>query len=109
MFMSSDFDMSTVTSLVFGSGEQAKSSVVANMVRDSLIDFFMTVLPFLDGDNLPDQDYITSHGEEDGFTHDGRLLYVAVTRAKTSLILLYTGELTSLLPVDESLYHRVKP
>ena len=59
--------------------------------------------------SVDDPDYIASHGEEDGLTHDGRLLYVAVTRAKTSLILLYTKELTSLLPVDESLYQRVKP
>ena len=42
-------------------------------------------------------------------THDGRLLYVAVTRAKTNLILLYNGALTPLLPVGESLYQRVKP
>ena len=73
------------------------------------LEFDVVILPFLDSDNLPDPDYIDSHGEEDGFTHDGRLLYVAVTRAKTSLILLYTGKLTSLLPVDESLYQRVKP
>ena len=73
------------------------------------LEFDVVILPFLDGNNLPDQDYIASHGEEDGLTHDGRLLYVAVTRAKTSLILLYSLELTSLLPVDESLYRRVKP
>lgn len=73
------------------------------------LEFDVVILPFLDADNLPDPDYIASHGEEDGLTHDGRLLYVAVTRAKTSLILLYTKELTSLLPVDESLYQRVKP
>ena len=73
------------------------------------LEFDVVILPFLDARALPDPDYIDSHGEEDGLTHDGRLLYVAVTRAKTSLILLYTGELTSLLPVDESLYQRVKP
>ncbi|MHB1758238.1 MAG: 3'-5' exonuclease [Leptospirillum sp.] len=73
------------------------------------LEFDVVIIPFMDADNLPDQDYIASHGEEDGFTHDGRLLYVAVTRAKTNLILLYTGKLTSLLPVDPSLYQRVKP
>ena len=67
------------------------------------------IVPFLDADNLPDQDYIASHGEEDALTHDGRLLYVAATRAKTNLILLYSGALTPLLPTDESLYQRVKP
>lgn len=73
------------------------------------LEFDVVILPFLDADNLPDKDYIASHGNEDGLTHDGRLLYVAVTRAKTSLMLLYTAEPTSLLPVDESLYRRVKP
>ena len=73
------------------------------------LEFDMVIVPFLDADNLPDQNYIASHGEEEAFTHDGRLLYVAVTRAKSSLILFYSGVLTPLLPVDESLYQRVKP
>ncbi|MDH4316827.1 MAG: ATP-binding domain-containing protein, partial [Desulfobulbaceae bacterium] len=73
------------------------------------LEFDVVIVPFLDADNLPDQDYIASHGEEDALTHDGRLLYVAATRAKTNLILLYSGELTPLLPRDESLYQRVKP
>ena len=73
------------------------------------LEFDMVIVPFLDADNLPDQDYIASHGEEDALTHDGRLLYVAVTRAKTGLILLYGGKLTPLLPINESLYQRVKP
>ena len=73
------------------------------------LEFDVVILPFLDADNLPSQDYIVAHGEEDGLTHDGRLLYVAVTRAKTSLILLFTGELTPLLPIDESLYQRATP
>ena len=73
------------------------------------LEFDMVIVPFLDADNLPDQDYIASHGEEDALTHDGRLLYVAATRAKTNLILLYSGALTPLLPTNESLYQRVKP
>lgn len=71
------------------------------------LEFDVVILPFLDADNLPDPDYIASHENEDGLTHEGRLLYVAVTRAKTELILLYTNELTSLLPVNESLYQRI--
>lgn len=73
------------------------------------LEFDMVIVPFLDADNLPDQDYLASHGEEDALTHDGRLLYVATTRAKTNLILLYSGALTPLLPTDESLYQRVNP
>jgi superfamily I DNA/RNA helicase len=72
------------------------------------LEFDVVIVPFLDVDNLPDKDYIASHGEEDALTHDGRLLYVAATRAKTNLILLYSGALTPLLPTDESLYQRVE-
>jgi DNA helicase IV len=73
------------------------------------LEFDMVILPFLDSENLPDKDHVASHGEEDALTHDGRLLYVAVTRAKTNLILLYSNELTSLLPVDGNLYQEVRP
>ena len=73
------------------------------------LEFDMVILPFLDADNLPDQEHITSHGEEDALTHDGRLLYVALTRAKTNLVLLYKGKMTPLLPPDKSLYQEVQP
>ncbi|MDL2274622.1 AAA family ATPase [Desulfosarcina sp. OttesenSCG-928-G10] len=71
------------------------------------IEFDMVIIPFLESSNLPDQSYASAHGEEDSLTLYGRLLYVAATRAKANLILLYTGELTPLLPVDELLYQRV--
>jgi superfamily I DNA/RNA helicase len=73
------------------------------------LEFDMVILPFLDADNLPDQEYISTHGEDDALTHDGRLVYVAMTRAKTNLVLLYNGELTPLLPPDKSLYQEVQP
>ena len=73
------------------------------------LEFDMVILPFLDSENLPDEDHIASHGEEEALTHDGRLLYVAVTRAKTNLILLYSDELTLLLPDDGTLYQEVRP
>jgi superfamily I DNA/RNA helicase len=73
------------------------------------LEFDLVILPFLDKDNLPDPEHIASHGEEDALTHDGRLLYVAVTRARMDLLLLYTGEPTPLLPAKPSLYGRVSP
>jgi superfamily I DNA/RNA helicase len=73
------------------------------------LEFDLVILPFLEKDNLPDPDYIASHGEEDALIQDGRLLYVAVTRARTDLLLLYTDELTPLLPAEPSLYVRVSP
>jgi len=73
------------------------------------LEFDLVILPFLEKENLPDPEHIASHGEEDALTHDGRLLYVAVTRARTDLLLLYTGEPTPLLPAKPSLYGRVSP
>ena len=73
------------------------------------LEFDLVILPFLEKENLPDPEHVESHGEEDALTHDGRLLYVAVTRARTDLLLLYTGELTPLLPAKPSLYVRVSP
>ena len=73
------------------------------------LEFDMVILPFLDADNLPDADYIASHGEDEALLHDGRLIYVATTRARKELVLLHSSELTSLLPQDESLYKEVQP
>jgi superfamily I DNA/RNA helicase len=71
------------------------------------LEFDVVILPFLDSVNLPDKNHLDFYGEEDGLTYGGRLLYVAVTRAKSNLILLYSDELTSLLPVDRNLYREV--
>ena len=73
------------------------------------LEFDMVILPFLDSESLPDQNFVATHGEEDALTHDARLLYVAVTRAKANLALLYNNELTSLLPRDDGLYQEVSP
>ena len=51
---------------------------------------------------------IAAFGEEEAMIQDGRLLYVGVTRAKTRLILTYSGEVTHLLPADPGLYERVR-
>ena len=71
------------------------------------LEFDHVILPFLEDNNLPDSDHILSHGQEDAMTHYGRQIYVAVTRAKSELLLLYTGEVTPLLPKDSSLYKLV--
>jgi len=71
------------------------------------LEFDMVILPFLSQDNLPDQGNIEAFEREDALTHDGRLLYVAVTRAKTRLVLIYSGERTELLPSGSGLYKKV--
>ena len=70
------------------------------------LEFDLVILPFLEKDNLPDSEFILSHGEEDALTYYGRLIYVAVTRAKGELLLLYTDTVTPLLPRESSLYVR---
>ncbi len=72
------------------------------------LEFDMVIMPFLEAGNLPDQEYMESHGREECLTHDGRLLFVAVTRAKTDLILLYSESITELLPTDKTLYRIIK-
>lgn len=72
------------------------------------LEFDTVILPFLDSANLPDQDYIECHNKEDALTYFGKLLYVAVTRAKTRLLLLFDNSITPLLPSDQSLYQGVE-
>ncbi len=71
------------------------------------LEFDLVILPFLEKDNLPDSEHISSHGEGDALLYNGRLIYVAVTRAKSEILLLYTGTVTPLLPMEASLYGRV--
>ncbi|MCB2262615.1 MAG: AAA family ATPase [Candidatus Thiosymbion ectosymbiont of Robbea hypermnestra] len=73
------------------------------------LEFDLVILPFLDADNLPDPENVRAYGEEDALTHDGRLLYVAITRAKTEVILLHSSRITTLLPVDASLFRKIAP
>lgn len=68
------------------------------------LEFDMVILPFLSQDNLPDGENIETFGRDDALAYDGRLLYVAVTRAKTRLVLIYSGDRTELLPSDSNLY-----
>ena len=70
------------------------------------LEFDMVILPFLSQDDLPDSENIEMLGRNEALAHDGRLLYVAVTRAKTRLVLTYSGNLSELLPTDLSLYRR---
>lgn len=70
------------------------------------LEFDMVILPFCTQQRLPDPKAVEAFGEVEAMAQDGRLLYVGVTRAKTRLIITYTGEVTRLLPTDMSLYQR---
>lgn len=72
------------------------------------LEFDMIILPFCSTERLPDPDSIDAFGEEEAMMQEGRLLYVGVTRARTWLVITYSGELTKLLPRKGSLYQVVE-
>jgi superfamily I DNA/RNA helicase len=73
------------------------------------LEFDAVLLPFCGAASLPYPETVTAHGMEDAMTRESRLLYVAVTRARSDLILTYSGLLTRILPTEAGLYKVVKP
>jgi len=72
------------------------------------LEFDTVILPFFTASNLPDAEQVRVHGEEEACALDGKLVYVGATRAKTRLIMTFTGAVTELLPSDQSLYQTSK-
>jgi superfamily I DNA/RNA helicase len=70
------------------------------------LEFDTVFLPFVSENHLPDPEEIQTYGVEEAKSGDGKLLYVGVTRAKTQLIMTFSGERTSLLPGDDALYQK---
>ncbi|MET9828442.1 UvrD-helicase domain-containing protein [Streptomyces sp. NPDC006385] len=71
-------------------------------------EFDSVILPFCDADELPKPSEVEAHGPDEAKAREGRQLYVAVTRARTELVILHSGKLTDLLPNEMSdLYVRV--
>ncbi|MFN8512023.1 MAG: 3'-5' exonuclease [Chloroflexia bacterium] len=68
------------------------------------LEFDAVILPYCTENVLPNQSRIATVGVDEARGDDGRLLYVAVTRARRYLILTHSGELTTLLPIDRNLY-----
>lgn len=71
------------------------------------LEFDAVLLPFLSSGRLPHPQDVVAFGEEDASAHDARLLYVAVTRARSTLVLTHSGKRTLLLPDGETLYDRI--
>ena len=68
------------------------------------LEFDTVFLPRLSSDNWPLPDDVQSFGREEATERNSRLLYVGVTRARSTLVLSYSGTLTALLPPNRSLY-----
>ena len=73
------------------------------------LEFDSVLLPRMSSTNLPHPPDLDAFGHEDASTRDQHLIYVAVTRARSNLIVTYAGEPTILLPTTESLYNRSSP
>jgi superfamily I DNA/RNA helicase len=72
------------------------------------LEFDAVFLPFLTASNIPDAEEVNALGEDEARAIDGKLLYVGVTRAKTRLVITFTGGITKLLPTDGGLYQKSK-
>ncbi|WP_199833272.1 MULTISPECIES: 3'-5' exonuclease [Streptomyces] len=71
-------------------------------------EFDSVILPFCDADELPKPSEVEAHGLDEAKAREARQLYVAITRARTDLIMLHSSKLTGLLPQEMSdLYVRV--
>lgn len=70
------------------------------------LEFDAVFVPFASRARLPHPPDIASFGEEEAASRDVKLLYVAVTRARSNLVLTYTGNPTPLLPQAPGLLQR---
>ena len=67
-------------------------------------EFQSVILPGLTTDSWPEPEAVNAEGEDAAIANDGRLLYVAVTRARQNLLMTTSGDLTDLLPRDNGLW-----
>lgn len=66
------------------------------------LEFDSVILPLCDAALLPRPGMVAAHGVEEARARQARELYVALTRARTELLLLHSGRLTDLLPDETS-------
>jgi superfamily I DNA/RNA helicase len=64
----------------------------------------VVILPFANNTRLPNPETVEVYGAVDAASRDGKLLYVAATRARAELLVTYTGEVTGLLPTKPGLW-----
>ena len=72
-------------------------------------EFDTVILPGLGTARLPDPIAVQVEGTDEASAQDGRLLYVAVSRARQNLVMSCTGEPTSLLPENKGLWIEATP
>jgi superfamily I DNA/RNA helicase len=68
------------------------------------LEFDTVVLSRLSSELMPRQEDVVGFGPLEAAAVNGKLFYVGITRAKSTLVLTYTGSPTSLLPTAGGLY-----
>ena len=70
------------------------------------LEFDTVFLPFLSNQYWPHSPDVQNLGNREAIGRDSRLLYVGITRAKSALILTYSGRVTPLLPQEGNLFQK---
>ena len=68
------------------------------------LEFDTVFMPFLSDERWPHPPDVEILGREEAAVRDSRLLYVGITRARSTLVLTHTGRPTALLPTTAGLY-----
>jgi superfamily I DNA/RNA helicase len=70
------------------------------------LEFDAVYLPYVSAARLPHPPDVTAFGHADAAARDAMLLYVSITRARSDLVLTYSGAPTALLPLGPDLVQR---
>lgn len=71
------------------------------------LEFDTVLIPYCSKSRIPDQERLKAlEDDKEVLSEESKLIYVAVTRARRGLILTYTGEITEVVPIDDSLYNK---
>ena len=70
------------------------------------LEFDTVFLPFLSEERWPYPPDVQNLGVQEAAARNARLLYVGITRARSTLVMTCSGRMTPLLPGNEELYQR---
>ncbi|MGR4882452.1 3'-5' exonuclease [Streptomyces sp. LARHCF249] len=73
------------------------------------LEFDTVLMPFCSEDTVPLPEVVKALGVDDADERESKLLYVGITRAKSDLVITYSGTKTHLLPEGAGLCAEVQP
>jgi superfamily I DNA/RNA helicase len=68
------------------------------------LEFDAVIMPYLNDHQVPWPDVVAAFNQEEADAREARLLYVALTRARSQLLMTYSGTPTRLLPTRTGLW-----